>query len=193
MTDSHRLHIPDPRNLTLGARARFIAEAFAPHLEPGMRTLDIGCGNAVVSHFLSGHFGLDLHGCDIADYRKKDMPFTLLNADEQLPFENGEFDIAMLNDVLHHTVDQRRLLREAARVARTVLAFELEPTSLAGLIDRGANFFHHRTMPMPLAFHSCEEWREILAEEGVSAQVTSIGRPRTWYPLRHILIVASDD
>jgi hypothetical protein len=42
--------------------------------------------------------------------------------DDTIPFGDGEFDVAVLNDVIHETPEQAaRLLAEAARVARYVL------------------------------------------------------------------------
>ena len=53
--------------------------------------------------------------------------------DDTIPYRDGEFDVAVLNDVIHDTPEQAaRLLAEAARVARYVLVkdrFERESYS----------------------------------------------------------------
>ena len=42
-----------------------------------------------------------------------------------LPFSDSSFDVVLLSDVLHHTVDATVLLREARRVAKHILIKDL--------------------------------------------------------------------
>lgn len=173
-------------------RARLIADAYAPYIRKGGRTLDVGCGNGVVSKALADRFGLDLVGTDVADYRRERIPFVAMSG-TRLPFADESFEFVLLNDVLHHVIDQETLLAEARRVGRTVLAFEMEPGFGAALFDRTANFFHHRGMPTPLTFRTAEGWRQHFAERGIAATAVPLGRPRWWYPFRHVLIVTHTD
>ena len=179
-------------SLSQRLRAALIAEAYAPYIRKGSRTLDVGCGNGVVSKVLADRFGLDLVGTDVVDYRKEPIAFAPMKG-TTLPFADESFEFVLLNDVLHHVDDQDRLLAEARRVGRTVLAFELEPGVGASLFDRTANFFHHRGMPTPLAFRTAEGWRQHFAERGIAATAVPLGRPRWWYPFRHVLIVTHAD
>jgi ubiquinone/menaquinone biosynthesis C-methylase UbiE len=173
---------------TTRLRGRIIGDLYAPHLRSGMKVIDLGCGNGTVSRQLRDRFELDLTCTDIEDYRRTDVPFVPME-DGRLPFPDGRFDAAMLNDVLHHAVDQRPLIEEAVRIGGIVLIFEAEPGGPFALFDRIINFFHHRGMPVPLAFRSSDEWRGVLAAWGFRAVVRPLGRPRWWYPFRHILII----
>lgn len=178
--------------LTTRIRAGLIAEAYAPYMKKGGRTLDVGCGNGIVSKALADRFGLDLTGTDIDDYRKEPIRFVPMDG-RTLPFAADSFDLVTLNDTLHHAEDQAALHAEARRVGRTVLAFEVEPGPGIALFDRFINFFHHRGMPTPLAFRTADGWRRFFSEQGIAAAVVPLGRPRPWYPFRHILIVTHAD
>ena len=177
---------------TTRARGAIIADAYAPYIRKGARTLDVGCGNGVVSRILAERFSLDLVGTDIEDYRKEKVAFVPMDG-KTLPFMDEAFEFVLLNDTLHHAADQAALLAEARRVGRTVLVFEVEPGPGIALFDRCINFFHHRSMPMPLAFRSTEGWRRFMTERGIAATVVPLGRPRWWYPFRHVLIIAHHD
>ena len=177
---------------TTRTRGAIIAEAYAPYIRKGNRALDVGCGNGVVSKVLADRFSLDLTGTDIADYRKEKIGFVPMDG-VRLPFADGSFELVFLNDVLHHTDDQAALLAEARRVGRTVLAFEVEPGFGIALFDRFINFFHHRGMPTPLTFRTADGWRRWATDRGIAATVIPLGRPRRWYPFRHVLLVTHTD
>lgn len=179
-------------SLTQRLRGAIIADAYAPYIKKGSRTLDVGCGNGVVSKVLADRFGLDLVGTDVTDYRAEQIPFVPMTP-ERLPFADESFEFVLLNDVLHHVTDQEALLAETRRVGRTVLAFEMEPGAGAALFDRIANFFHHKHMPTPLTFRTADGWRQHFAERGIAATAVPLGRPRWWYPFRHVLIVTHTD
>jgi len=177
---------------TTRARGALIAEAYAPYIRKGSRTLDVGCGNGIVSRILAERFSLDLVGTDIDDYRKEKIAFVPMDG-KKLPFLDDSFELVLLNDALHHAVDQAALIAEARRVGRTVLIYEVEPGLGISLFDRCINFFHHRGMPTPLAFRAAEGWRRFMTERGIAATVIPLGRPRPWYPFRHVLIIAHTD
>jgi hypothetical protein len=48
-------------------------------------------------------------------------------------------------------------------------------------------------MPTPLSFRTTEGWRRFMTERGIAATVLPLGRPRRWYPFRHVLIIAHTD
>ncbi|HTM68084.1 MAG TPA: class I SAM-dependent methyltransferase [Candidatus Binatia bacterium] len=177
---------------TTRARGALIVEAYAPYIRKGSRTLDVGCGNGIVSRILADRFSLDLVGTDIDDYRKEKVPFVLMDG-KKLPFLDDAFELVLMNDMLHHADDQAALIAEARRVGRTVLIYEVEPGPGIALFDRCVNFFHHRGMPVPLAFRTADGWRRFMTERGIAATVVPLGRPRWWYPFRHVLIVTHTD
>jgi SAM-dependent methyltransferase len=92
--------------------------------QPGERVLDIGCGDG--NHLmLFSRLGLQTAGIDASPYmvgRAKDRlgnrtPVKLGRA-EDLPFDDNEFDLAVLINTLEFLDEPLGALREAARVAR---------------------------------------------------------------------------
>lgn len=93
-----------------------------PH--PGERILDIGCGDG--THLLlCSRLGVEPAGVDASPYmiaRARERfgnRATLRTANaEELPFEDNEFDLAVLINTLEFLDDPLPALREAGRVAR---------------------------------------------------------------------------
>lgn len=85
--------------------------------------LELGCGTGNLAHFLHTT-GVAVIGSDIAqtaiDHARKrypDMEFRAHCA-EELPYEDGSFDIVMSFDVLEHLSNVDRHLQEARRVLK---------------------------------------------------------------------------
>jgi len=108
-----------------GRRVKVLASHFARVIPQAARTvLDVGCGDGLLASELQKlRPGLVIHGLDVLERPKAAIPVTIFDG-AHLPFGNGEFDVVLFADVLHHTIDPRVLLREAARVAREGLAIK---------------------------------------------------------------------
>ena len=86
-----------------------------------VRMLDVGCGtgaNAIAFERLAPTVGIDssmdaLHFC-----RKRGLQRVTLTPLEDLPFGSGSFDIITALDVLEHSDDDLRCLREIHRVLK---------------------------------------------------------------------------
>lgn len=176
--------------LTLKLRARHIGRSIAPYLSQNSRVLDIGCGNGVVTLELQNMFGFDISGTDVAQYLKKDIPFTPMKSATQLDFENKHFDVGLINDVLHHIDhdNQLKLVQEAARVCKTVLIFEARPSRLTFFFDRVLNRIHNKDMPIPLTFRHLEEWKKAIAATGLACSGRELKKPFVFYPFQNFLL-----
>ncbi len=92
--------------------------------QPGERVLDIGCGTG--NHLLFFHkLGLDITGIDASPYmihvaRERLGSGGTLNRGmaEDLPYDDDEFDLAVLINTLEFLNDPLHALREAGRVAK---------------------------------------------------------------------------
>lgn len=105
---------------------------------PHGSVLEIGAGEgALLARLAELDFAHDLHALDVSPSaveatRQRAIP-RVTSADVfdgyQVPYEDGCFDLAVLSHVLEHVEHPRRLLAEAARVARhVVLEVPLEDT-----------------------------------------------------------------
>lgn len=171
-------------SMTQRIRAGIIAESYRHWVKQGQHVLDVGCGNGVVSQFLKDALILRLHGTDILDYRKTDIPFTQMREGHKLPFLDSSFDCVMFNDVLHHTDDIESLILEGKRVAKRILIFEDKKSWLLSIVDIVLNYFYSPKMPCPLNFKTSEEWHLLFLKLGLSCEAGEINYP-FWYPFRH--------
>lgn len=90
------------------------------------RVLDIGCGDARISHFLHERlpevefYGIDFFTSVLVHARDKGIPGAFATAEAQaIPFADGAFDMVMINNVLHHLDERQMVLDEALRVCRS--------------------------------------------------------------------------
>lgn len=99
-----------------------------PRLDPAgddfLRILDLGAGNGWLSYRLS-RLGHQVVAVDLLDdeldglgaCRHYDADFTPVRAEfDALPFEDGQFDLAIFNASLHYSSDYVRTLSSALRV-----------------------------------------------------------------------------
>jgi ubiquinone/menaquinone biosynthesis C-methylase UbiE len=115
------------------ANERLTKAAFAMADFRGRRVVDIGCGDgAYTIELFDQARPAALHGVDLADEAirvarrkalERPIAFDVAGA-YTLPFEADAFDIAFLRAVLHHMDDPIAALREALRVAPTVVVIE---------------------------------------------------------------------
>ena len=105
-------------------RVRILAQRIAPLLPERGRVLDLGCGDGQIAAGVQALCpGLTLRGADVLV-----RPTTRIEVDPfdgtTLPYADRSFDAVMIVDVLHHTDDPARLLREAKRVCGGVVVIK---------------------------------------------------------------------
>ena len=101
-----------------------------PHLQPGMRVLDLGCGPGTISVGLADAVSPgELHGIDLEETQVA-MARAAAEAGDHgnatfhvgdatnLPFEDGEFDVVHCHAVLMHIPDTAAALAEVRRVLK---------------------------------------------------------------------------
>ena len=113
---------------------RFTAETHAghllPHLRPGLRVLDFGCGPGTISVGLAKAVDPgELHGVDM-EKSQTDLANEVARAQRQdnaifhvgdvtaLEFEDGFFDVAHCHNLLMHVPDTQAVLTEVKRVLK---------------------------------------------------------------------------
>jgi ubiquinone/menaquinone biosynthesis C-methylase UbiE len=111
--------------------------------------LDVGCGEGVLTLQWAERLGAGrVVGIDLQDpklesewaaRRRANLEFVAMGA-EQLPFADGEFDLAAAIEVLEHVPDPERVLSEMTRVAagHLLVSVPREPLWRALNVARGA-------------------------------------------------------
>jgi SAM-dependent methyltransferase len=127
---------------------------------PHSQILEVGCGDgAVVERLAALGFGKRFTGIDISSSaistaRIKRIPDALFDQfdGQDIPFEAGSFDLAMLTYVLEHVEYPRKLIYETYRVARNVfLEVPLEdnlrlPQDFVSSTVGHINFYNRRSI-----------------------------------------------
>lgn len=120
--------------------------------KPGMRVLDVGCGDGDVTRFFGANGCLAVGG-DIAisptwrSPSESQIAFVRLDS-RCLPFRDGVFDVTYIKDTLHHQEHPDLTIKEALRVASadgTVVLIEANRFHPIGYVHltllRGHNHF----------------------------------------------------
>ncbi len=95
--------------------------------EPGLRLLDVGCGNGTAPIHVAKTLGLAVTGVDVdtkqieaaaaASQGLRNVRFLAADA-TTLPFADDEFDLVYTNKTTHHIRDWQRALTEILRVLK---------------------------------------------------------------------------
>lgn len=108
----------------LHRRVKALASAIAPLLPKSARVLDVGCGDALLDQaLLEMRPDLRIEGVDVLVRAGTPIPVREFDG-RQLPFADGEYDVAMAIDVFHHAADAEALMGEMKRVARRSLVIK---------------------------------------------------------------------
>ena len=155
-------------------RQQVLAELIAHHVPPGGALLDVGCGIGTLAAAVLAHpsCGRGAHATGLESAVRGGEPIDVIAyRGGTFPFGNGTFDVVTIADVLHHERDELELLRECARVSRSVVIVKDHAREgiLAqwriGLMDWAAN--RPYGIPCLYRYHSVQQWRELFNQCGL--------------------------
>ena len=150
-----------------GRRVRRLLALLAPLLAEGGDVLDVGSGDGQLTAALAAANGrLSITGVDVLVRPDAAIPTVAFDG-RTLPFADKSFDAVLFVDVLHHTTEPTRLLRQASRVARKRVIVKdhvrdgwLAQSRLA-FMDRVGNRRHG--VALPCAYLDRAEWDDAFA------------------------------
>lgn len=177
--------------ITGGYRTKLMLTVYGKWIKQGATILDVGCGTGIVTKILGDYFSTKITGCDVKNYLTYKIPFIKIG-DNKIPIKDKSYDIALLNDVLHHVNKECQIdvLKETARVAKRVLIFEFEPTIIGKLTDVILNKFHYGDLNTPLSVRTIDDWQNLFKSLGFNSTAVKLKKP-FWYPFSHIAFMVT--
>jgi 2-polyprenyl-3-methyl-5-hydroxy-6-metoxy-1,4-benzoquinol methylase len=119
----------------LDLRRRFLLA----HVDPGMRVLDVGCGEGVFAAELA-RAGAQVVGIDAAEEplrraraRHPELDLRLVDGEGEWPLPDAGFDAVWAGEVIEHVADTAAWLSEVRRVLRSGGALLLSTPALGRL------------------------------------------------------------
>ena len=136
-------------------------------LTRGLRTVDVGCGEGWVEQLNPEVVGVDFSEVALERARENGAVNLVQASAEQLPFEDGSFDLAISLGCLEHFADSRAALREMARVSRIQLLTVHQHLPVIGHLRKPLlSLRGHRDQPIEHPFSRRRLQRE-MAEAGL--------------------------
>ena len=160
--------------------ARFVEDICRRVTDRRPRILDVGCGTGANLLMLSQYGeaeGVDVSEDALAFCRERGLEKVKLGAGEELPYEDGSFDLVTALDVVEHMDDDLAGLREMRRVLRPggrVLLFVPTFMFLWGLQDEVSN--HRRR-------YRLSELRRVLEQAGFEIERTTYANITFFLPI----------
>lgn len=112
-------HLPQYRKRKPHYQTQMLSSLFELGLGKATRLLDVGGGTGIIAEAMASYLpGARVVAIDLVDRFCPDLSVETIRYDgETIPFGDGEFDAATLNNVMHHVPEGARvaLLREIRR------------------------------------------------------------------------------
>lgn len=155
-------------------RIEVLTRTLADFIPANARVLDIGCGSGTLARrIMALRPDVTIEGIDVLVRPGTEIPVTEFDGDN-IPWEDGHFDIALFVDVLHHTEAPARLLAEAKRVSKSgiVIKDHFREGMLADatlrFMDWVGNAQHG--VVLPYNYLSDPEWRGLWSRLGLKVE-----------------------
>lgn len=158
------------------------------HLAQPTSILDVGCGEGVLTHEWAKRLGdgrivgIDLDDPVLREHwqtrRRANLDYQVMRA-ENLPFADGEFDMAAAIEVLEHVPDPAATLAEMQRCARRWLLVSVprEPLWRATNVARGAYWRSLGNTPGHVNHWSSGDFKRFVSRYG---ELVELRQPFPW-------------
>lgn len=188
-------------NEKLGERKYKVASQIGPFLVGTTgKILDYGAGSGMNAQHLHDSLNLDVEAVDIRDFKSPNVSIKYRTWNQKrVPVEDNYYECSFATNVLHHEVNNFRIIRELTRITKkkivlieTVAASEsVEDYCRTFLNDVLWNrFFNRAEIPVPGTYESAESWIKRFEEKGwhcTHSEALGYDQP-TIRDLHHLLV-----
>ena len=151
-------------------RVRVLADWLARLLPRNASVLDVGCGDGLLDSVVQrDRPDLRIEGIDVLVRPDAHLPVKPFDG-ERIPLPDAGVDVVTFVDVLHHTADPMVLLREAGRVARSLVV--IKDHTADGFLARSTLRFMdyvgnaHHGVALPYNYWTRRQWDEAFGKLG---------------------------
>jgi len=178
--------------ITNSIKAKYILKLYKDLIKKNDKVLDIGSGNGYISKLIEEEYGVKMFGIDVIDHNKSDINFSIYNG-RNIPFEDNYFDVTMFNTILPHikTMYCCRILKEAKRVSKKILIFDMDKYKLKNIL-----FYYPLTFLLDIIPHPEMEFGfnlrtrkqviDLFNQSDLKVVQETYVKIPFWYPLTHI-------
>ena len=157
-----------------GRRVRVLADLLAGLIPPAESVLDVGCGDGLLARCIQDlRPDIQIRGIDVMVRDGTHVPVHSFDG-RTIPHGDGEVDVVLFVDVLHHTDDPMILLREAARVARKGILIKDHTRDglLAGSTLRFMDYVGnaHHGVVLPYNYWPHRQWLDAFRDMGLTVR-----------------------
>lgn len=156
-------------------RVRVLADHLAGLIPENARVLDVGSGDGRLGRAIGRlRPDIEIRGIDVLPRAEPAIATEIFDG-RTIPFPDASFDVLLFIDVLHHTEDPTRLLREAQRAARSFIlikdhrADNAFASATLRFMDRAGNARHG--VALPYNYWRTRRWRETFEALGMEVDV----------------------
>lgn len=156
--------------MVFGRRVRRLTQQLVSLLPANSKVLDVGCGDGTIDSLIERESpSVSIEGIDVLVRPEARIPVRHFDG-LHIPHADNSFDVVMFVDVLHHTDDPLPLLKEAVRVAKTVVIKDhYREGFLAGPTLRFMDWVGnaHHGVVLPYHYLSNSEWETAFQSAGM--------------------------
>lgn len=176
-------------------RWQLLLKRLSPYIGDTKTILDVGVGDGGLSSELLKIHKISIKGIDPHPQDKTFIPIIWFDG-ITIPFKDKTFDMAMINDVLHHDNHPEIILSEAKRVAKKYVLvkdhyftnlfdfFLLKWTDYLGNASYGVN--------LPYNYLTIDSWKKLFKELGLSIVSLEMFRYNILDPSNHVIFLLEE-
>ena len=181
-------------------RIAVLSTELAPLFPRDARVLDVGCGDGeLAAELCARRPDVEVEGIDVLARQGCAIPVREFDG-AHIPYGDACIDVVLLVDVLHHTDDPTALLRESARVSRSLIVIKdhLREGVAAGLTLRVMDWVGNARhgVRLPYNYWTRAQWDRGFHDLGLEVRLWRSSlrlypKPATWLFDRTLHFIAA--